>query len=263
MSLKKSLLAFALLYYKELRRFNKVIIQTVLTPLITSSLYLLIFGISLGKNIQLLDQIPYLAFIIPGLVMMGILNNAYQNSSTSIISGKFSGDLQDLKVTPLNFHQIIWALALGGLTRGVLVGGITFLVGQFFYHQQFDQLIGVSHPFYLVVFSILGGLSFAIMGLSVAFWAKSFDQLSALSSFILTPLIYLGGVFFSLENLHPTWQALSKFNPLLYFISGVRYGILGKTDVSLSLALFITLAFLIFVYFLALRSLKNANFSRW
>ncbi|MCB9026790.1 MAG: ABC transporter permease [Bdellovibrionaceae bacterium] len=252
-----------MLYYKELRRFNKVVIQTVLTPLITSSLYLLIFGISLGKNIHLLGDIPYLAFIIPGLVMMGVLNNAYQNSSTSIISGKFSGDLQDLKITPLGDHQIIWALALGGLTRGLIVGGITFFVGQIFYYQIYDKFLLIVHPLYLVIFVIIGGLSFAVMGLCVAFWARTFDQLSAISSFILTPLIYLGGVFFTLENLHPTWQALSKFNPLLYLINGVRLGILGQSDVSLNSALVVSFGFFLFVYFIALRSLQKASFSRW
>jgi len=260
---QREFMSFCMLYYKELRRFNKVVIQTVLTPLITSSLYLLIFGISLGKNIQLLNQIPYLAFIIPGLVMMGVLNNAYQNSSTSIISGKFSGDLQDLKVTPLGDHQIIWALGLGGLTRGLIVGGITFMVGQIFYYQIYKEFISVAHPFYLLIFVTIGGLTFAIMGLSVAFWAKTFDQLSAISSFLLTPLIYLGGVFFTLENLHPTWQALSKFNPLLYFINGVRMGILGHSDVNVSTALAVSLMFLVFVYFIALRSLKRASFARW
>lgn len=260
---QRDLLSFCMLYYKELRRFNKVIIQTVLTPLITSSLYLLIFGISLGRSIQLQGGIPYLAFIIPGLVMMGVLNNAYQNSSTSIISGKFSGDLQDLKITPLGDHQIIWAIALGGLTRGLIVGGITFFVGQLFYYLIYDHLLSIAHPQYLLLFVGIGGLSFAIMGLSVAFWAKTFDQLSAISSFILTPLIYLGGVFFSLENLHPTWQALSKFNPLLYLINGVRLGVLGQSDVSFNSALMVSCGFFIFVYIIALRSLKKASFSRW
>ncbi|MCB0391069.1 MAG: ABC transporter permease [Bdellovibrionales bacterium] len=260
---KQNFLPFLMLYYKELRRFNKVFIQTVLTPLITSSLYLLIFGISLGKNINLLNNIPYLAFIIPGLVMMGVLNNAYQNSSTSIISGKFSGDLQDLRVTPLSNHQIIWALALGGLTRGLLVGTITFFVGQIFYFVNYGSMIQVQNYLILFVFMIIGGLSFAMFGLSVAFWAKTFDQLSAVGSFILTPLIYLGGVFFSLENLHPFWQGLSKFNPLLYFINGVRYGILGQTDVTLWLALGVSFASLTVIYIIAWHSLKKSNFTRW
>ena len=124
-------------------------------------------------------------------------------------------------------------------------------------------MIQVQNYLILFVFMIIGGLSFAMFGLSVAFWAKTFDQLSAVGSFILTPLIYLGGVFFSLENLHPFWQGLSKFNPLLYFINGVRYGILGQTDVTLWLALGVSFASLTVIYIIAWHSLKKSNFTRW
>lgn len=259
----RPLVSFFMLYYKELRRFNKVIIQTVLTPLVTSSLYLLIFGVSLGENINLKSGVSYLAFIIPGLVMMGVLNNSYQNSSTSIISGKFSGDLQDLRITPLSDNHIIWAMALGGLTRGLLVGGITFLVGQAFHYHYFSKFLSLSHPILLVLFCAMGGLIFGMFGLSVAFWAKTFDQLSAVGSFILTPLIYLGGVFFSLENLHPFWQDLSKFNPLLYLINGVRYGILGHSDVAVSSAIWVSGITLVISYGVAWKTLKRATFARW
>ncbi len=256
-------ISFLMLYYKELRRFYKVVIQTVLTPLVTSTLYLLIFGVSLGESIQLKSGISYLVFIIPGLVMMGILNNAYQNSSSSIISGKFSGDLQDLKVTPLNNHQIIWAMALGGLTRGLIVGGITFLVGQIFHYVYFSDFMGIAHPFEFISFCVLGGLIFGMLGISVAFWAQTFDQMSSVGSFILTPLIYLGGVFFSLESLHPFWQQLSKFNPLLYIINGFRYGILDQSDISVASAYGISFFSLFVVYLIAWRSLKKAVFTRW
>jgi ABC-2 type transport system permease protein len=194
---------------------------------------------------------------------MGILNNAYQNSSSSIISGKFSGDLQDLKVTPLNNHQIIWAMAFGGLTRGLIVGTITFLVGQIFYYIHFSNWMEIANPFEFVIFCILGGLIFGMLGISVAFWAKTFDQMSSVSSFVLTPLIYLGGVFFSLEILHPFWQGVSKYNPLLYIINGFRYGLLGQTDVSLGTAYLVSFISLILVYAIAWRSLQKAIFTRW
>ena len=237
--------------------------KTVVTPLITSSLYLLIFGVSLGKNIQLSNGLTYLAFIIPGLVMMGVLSNSYQNSSSSVVSGRFSGDLQDLKVAPLSDSQIIWGITLGGVIRGLIVGVITFLVGQFFYYFSYDSWMSFANPLVLLFFVTVGGVAFGLLGLSVAIWSKSFDQLSAVSSFVLMPLIYLGGVFFSLENLHPVWQIVSKFNPLLYLINGVRFGILGVSDVNLGLSAVLSLMTVGALYLLAKRNIQDSSFLRW
>lgn len=254
---------FLTLYEREMKRFMKVIFQTVVSPLITATLYLLIFGVSLGGAIQLPGGISYMAFLIPGLVMMSVLNNAFQNSSSSIVSGKFSGDLEDLRVVPLGNHQILWALSAGGLTRGAIVGLITLAVGQVFYAVTHGSMLQVAHPFWLLFFLVVGGLSFAKLGVPVAFWARSFDQVSAVGSFILLPLIYLGGVFFSLENLHPFWTALSKFNPVLYFINGVRYGILGTSDVDIVTCALVSLGALLLFHLLALRSLVTGNYQRW
>lgn len=258
-----SLIPFAALFRREVWRFFKVIAQTVITPMINSSLYLLIFGVSLGKNINMADGIPYLAFLIPGLVMMATLNNSFQNSSSSISIAKFSGELEDLRAAPLSASEIVWAMSLGGLVRGLMVGAITFLVGAIFFYIYEEQLFTIANPFTLLAFLIGGGLAFAKLGLAVAVWAKSFDQLSAVGSFVLLPLIYLGGVFFSLDGLHPVWQTISKFNPLLYFINGVRYGILGKSDVSVGVAGLVTLAALVFFHFLARKSVKKGEFGRW
>lgn len=254
---------FITLYVREMKRFMKVIVQTVFTPLVTASLYLLIFGVSLGKNITISAGSSYLAFLIPGLVMMSVLNNAFQNSSSSIVAGKFSGDLEDWKVVPLSNQQIVWALSIGGLTRGLIVGFITFTVGTVFYLFMQHEFLIPAHFGWLLFFLAVGGLSFAKLGISVAFWAKTFDQLSAVGTFMLLPLIYLGGVFFSLEGLHPFWQAVSKFNPVLYFINGVRYGIIGHSDVDVYMAATVSLGALVVFHFLGLRSLKNAQFQRW
>lgn len=255
--------SFVTLYRREMARFMKVIFQTVFTPLINSFLYLLIFGISLGKSITLDHPISYLAFLIPGLIMMGVLNNAFQNSSSSIVSGKFSGDLEDLKVVPLTPQMIVWAMSIGGLTRGFMVGLVTFLVGEVFSYFVDGAWLTIAHPFWLIFFLVVGGLTFAKLGISVAFYAKNFDQLSAISSFILTPLIYLGGVFFSMKGLHPFWQDLSRFNPVLYFINGVRYGLLDITDVDIPSAALISLVFLILFHVLAYRSLRDGDYQRW
>lgn len=254
---------FLSLLKKEIKRFLKVSIQTVLNPLVSSSLYLLIFGVSLGRFIQIGEGITYLEFLIPGLVMMGCLNNAFQNSSSSIIVAKFSGDLEDLKVSPISYGQIISAVAIGGLFRGVLVGSVTYLVGTVFAYFSLGHFITIEHPIWLMLFIAIGGLAFSLMGLATAFWAKSFDHMSAVNSFLLLPLIYLGGVFFSIRTLHPFWQTLAQMNPLLYFINGVRYGVLGVADVAAEKSLLVSFLTLILLYAIAYRMLTRASFVRW
>lgn len=254
---------FVTLLEREIARFMKVLAQTIVTPMINSTLYLLIFGVSLGGSIQLASGVSYLAFLIPGIVMMGCLNNAFQNSSSSIVSAKFGGDLEDLRVSTLSNFQIIWALGFGGLIRGAIVAIVTLIVGQLFFYFSKGELLGVAHPLYLLFFLIIGGLSFAQLGISVAFWAKTFDQLSAVSAFILLPLLYLGGVFFSIDGLHPFWKTLAQFNPLLYLINGVRFGLLGVSDVSVGVSALVAVVSLCVFHMVALRSLKQGSFVRW
>lgn len=254
---------FVSLFHREISRFVKVAVQTVITPFVSSALYLMIFGVSLGKSIVLKDQLPYLSFLIPGLVMMSCLNNAFQNSSSSIISSKFSGDLEDLKVAPLSGTQIILALSLAAMIRGLIVGSITFLVGEFSYMWMYSDSLAIVHPLVLALFLILGSLTFANFGIMVAFWAKSFDQVAAITGFVLMPLIYLGGVFFSVEHLPAIWKTVSLFNPLLYMINGVRFGILGVADVEPVRALAVTVAAFAVTLTCARRSLQKGSFQRW
>jgi ABC-2 type transport system permease protein len=254
---------FWILFKREIARFFKVIVQTVFTPFVTASLYLMIFGVSLGENISLNNGLPYLAFLIPGLVMMGCLNNAFQNSSSSIITSRFSGDLEDLKASPLSPSQIIWALSLGGLVRGLIVGLVTLIVGEIAFHLVRGEFLGVAHPLELLVFLVLGGLAFANIGISVAFWAKSFDQMSAVSGFVLLPLIYLGGVFFSIEHLPEFWRQVAVFNPLLYVINGVRYGLIGWADVGMMHAFGVAFLGYLVTLLLAYRSVRRGGFQRW
>lgn len=257
------MIAFYTLYKREVRRFLRVLGQTVVTPIVNSSLYLLIFGVSLGASIELRSGINYLAFLIPGLIMMSVLNNAFQNTSSSVINSKFHGELQDLRIVPLSTRTIVWAFSLGGLTRGLMVGVITYLVGVIFYYVQYQTFISIYSPMYLLLFLCIGGISFSLLGISVSFWAKNFDQLSAIGAFVLLPLMYLGGVFYSIDLLHPFWQAISKFNPMLYFINGVRYGLVGVTDVDVNLALVISLVSLLVLLGLAHRSVSRGAYSRW
>ena len=255
---------FFSLLRRELTRIYKVLVQTVLAPVINSFLYLLIFGISLGEHINLSLSHSYLSFLIPGLIMMGIMNNAFENASSSIVSLKFSGEMEYLASTPLGPHDIVWAMNLAGLTRGALVGLLTYLVGLVFLFVREKTIPGLAHPWALVFFVVIGSFSFAQLGLFSALISKSLDHLSIVSRLILLPLIYLGGVFFSLENLHPFWQSLAQFNPLLYLINGMRYAFLGESDVSLMRGLYISLLGFGLTYSLALWSLyKGGTTRRW
>ncbi|MFS4460036.1 ABC transporter permease [Bdellovibrio sp. HCB2-146] len=254
---------FITIFQREIARFLKVIVQTVITPFVSSFLYLLIFGVSLGEQMQAHQGVSYLAFLIPGLMMMGLINNAFQNSSSSIVSSKFSGDMEDLRVAPVTDQEIIWAMSLGALVRGTLVAVITYIVGSLFMYYQQGTWLVIVHPFATLFFLILAGLIFGMIGISIAFWATTFDQLSAFSAFILLPLTYLGGVFLSIEHLHPFWQAVSKANPLLYLINGLRFGILGVSDVNVWTAGVISLIGFAVFYGVARWSLKKGSFQRW
>ena len=257
------MIIFLTLLRREIKRFLKVVIQTVVSPIISSFLYLLVFGVSLGSSVQLKNGVAYLAFLIPGLMVMGLINNAFQNSSSSVVTSKFSGDLEDLRVAPIPHSYIIWAMGFGGVFRGTVVALVTGIVGGFFYYIQYHEIFSVAHPFWMLYFFVSGGLIFAFLGIFVAFLAKTFDQLSAFSTFILLPLTYLGGVFISIQNLPEIWQFLSKLNPLFYLINGFRYSILGQADVELFISAIVSLIGLVVSFFLAQLALKKGSFSRW
>ena len=254
---------FFVLFSREIHRFLKVLAQTVFIPVVNSSIYLLIFGVSLGRDIKALEGFSYLEFLIPGLIMLVCMNNSYQNSSSSLLGMKFGKDIMDLKASPLTVQQMIWAMSFGGLCRGLFVGFIVFLTGEFFYYFHTARFLWPAHPVYLLVFCSIGGLAFTKLGIAVAFWAKSFDHVSAIGGFIIVPLISLGGVFFSLNNLSPFWIKVSYFNPLLYFVNGVRYGMLGVSDVPIGIAFFISLFGLLFFHLVAIWTLKKGSYQPW
>ncbi|OYZ18243.1 MAG: ABC transporter permease [Bdellovibrio sp. 28-41-41] len=218
------------LFKKEVKRFLKVMMQTIVTPFMSSFLYLIVFGVSLGSKMNDVYAVSYLAFLIPGLMMMGLMNNAFQNSSSSIAVMKFSGDLEDIRVTPLSHHHILIAMGLGSVIRGLTVAVVTYLVGVIFYFMQFNSFLGISHPLVLIYFVLVGGFVFGLLGICIGFWAKSIENMAAFTNFILLPLLYLGGVFVSIETL-PAWaKTVSSYNPVLYLINGMRYGVLGVSD---------------------------------
>ena len=254
---------FYSLFRREIRRFLKVIFQTLATPLINTVLYLMIFGLSIGKEIKEIHNHSYLEFLIPGLVMMSTLRNAFDNASGSIITSKFCGELEDLRISPLSPLQIAWANGLGALTRGLIVGGLTLLIGVLFNWFTTGSFVAISHPILLLFFLMVGGLAFANLGLSVAMSSVNFEQVSAVNTFILLPLIYLGGVFFSLDHLHPVWKTISKFNPLLYLVNGVRYSVLGISDVDIGISVAVAFGTLLLFHLIAVRSLSKGSYHRW
>ena len=220
------------LFYKEILRFWKVGFQTVAAPVMTAMLYLLIFGHVLEDRVKVYDQITYTAFLLPGLVMMSVLQNAFANSSSSLIQSKMMGNLVFLLLTPLNHWSWFFAYVGSSVVRGLAVG-----LGVFVVTGWFTPLSFVS-PQWIVLFAIMGATMLGSMGVIAGLWAEKFDQMAAFQNFIIMPMTFLSGVFYSIHSLPPFWQTLSHFNPFFYMIDGFRHGFFGVSDVSpwLSLA---------------------------
>ena len=254
---------FFFFLWKEVRRFWRVKEQTILTPLLQSCLYLVIFGVSLGESVVLTSGLSYIEFLIPGLVMMPALNNAFLNCSSSIVTSKFHGDIQDLKIIPLSDYWLLSAFALGGLIRGLVVGVVTFFACEACFFLVKGYWLPIHHPWLVFVFLMIGGLTFGFLGTFTGFWARGYEHVHAIGGFVVLPLLYLGGVFYSIENLHPLLQTLSRLNPLLYFINGVRYGFLEESDVGWITCLWVTLITLIVCLFLSVLRFRKSSFQRW
>ena len=254
---------FIAFFIREIHRFSKVFFQTVFIPVINSSLYLIIFGVSIGNRLDLGMGISYLEFIIPGLVMMSCLSNAFQNGSSSILSLKFAGDIIDLKVSPLTTFQTLWALAFGGVCRGLLVGGIVLCVGEVFHFYYLGAWLKPHSLWGLVFFSTIAGLVFSKIGVAVSLWAKTFDHIGAIGGLVITPLTYLGGVFFSLDMLSPFWKNVSLINPILYFINGIRWSLIDQSDVPVSVSVLVSLISLSVCHIIVFFALKHSRYQRW
>jgi ABC-2 type transport system permease protein len=220
------------LFYKEILRFWKVGFQTVAAPVMTAMLYLLIFGHVLEDRVKVYDQITYTAFLLPGLVMMSVLQNAFANSSSSLIQSKMMGNLVFLLLTPLNHWSWFLAYVGSSVVRGLAVGLGVFVVTGWFTPLSFVA------PQWIVLFAIMGATMLGSMGVIAGLWAEKFDQMAAFQNFIIMPMTFLSGVFYSIHSLPPFWQTLSHLNPFFYMIDGFRYGFFGVSDVSpwLSLA---------------------------
>ena len=224
---------FASLFYKEILRVQKVAFQTLLAPILTTLLYLLIFSHVLEKHVQVYPGVGYTAFLIPGLVMMSVLQNAFANSSSSLIQSKITGNLVFVLLAPIGYGEFFAAYVLASVVRGLVVGVGVYLAALWFAPPV------VQHPLWILLFALLGSALLGAMGMVAGIWAEKFDQLAGFQNFIIMPLTFLSGVFYSIHSLPPFWQGLSRFNPFFYMIDGFRYGFFGASDVSpwLSLAI--------------------------
>jgi len=217
---------FWTLLYKEVLRFWKVSFQTVAAPVLTSLLYLLIFSHVLEQHVKVYENVTYTAFLVPGLVMMSVLQNAFANSSSSLIQSKVTGNIIFVLLPPISYRQFFAAYVLAAIVRGFVVGLGVLVVTLWF--------VGLSWqaPLWILVFATLGGAIMGALGVIAGIWAEKFDQLAAFQNFIIVPLTFLSGVFYSIHSLPPFWQQVSHFNPIFYMIDGFRYGFFGVSDVS-------------------------------
>lgn len=214
------------LLYKEVLRFWKVAFQTVAGPVLTAMLYLLIFGHALESHVKVYDQVSYTAFLVPGLAMMSLLQNAFANSSSSLIMSKVMGNLVFILLTPLSYMNWFVAYVGAAVIRGLVVGLGVFAVSALFTDVSFVA------PLWILVFAVLGAALMGTLGLIAGLWAEKFDQLAAFQNFVVMPMTFLSGVFYSIHSLPPFWQSVSHLNPFFYMIDGFRFGFFGVSDVS-------------------------------
>lgn len=226
MNLQQQWVAFITLASKEIKRILRIWPQTLLPPAITMSLYFIIFGKMIGSRVGEMGGVPYMQFIVPGLIMMAVITNSYSNVVSSFFSTKFHGSIEEMLVSPISKHTILLGYVAGGLFRGLVIGFIVTILALFF------TKLSMVHAFVTVFTVVMTSVLFSLAGMINAVFARSFDDISIVPSFVLTPLTYLGGVFYSMENLSSFWQTVSLFNPIVYMVNAFRFGILGQSDVN-------------------------------
>lgn len=219
--------AFSTIVRKEVTRFLRIWPQTLLPPVINQALYFVIFGSFIGSRVGDIGGVPYMAFIVPGLVMMAVINSSFANVVSSFFGSKFQKNIEELMVSPTPNTVIVGGYVVGGMLRGILVGLIVLAISIFFTAPV------ITYPLVVFVFITLTSLVFALGGLTNAIFATKFDDVSVFTTFVLTPLSYLGGVFYSIKSLPDPWQTIARANPILYLIDGFRYGFYGVSDVSI------------------------------
>lgn len=251
MNKKELYIAFLTLVIREIRRFTRIWVQTLIPPAITMTLYFLIFGTLIGKRIGQMEGVDYMQFVVPGLIMMSVITNSYSNVVSSFFSAKFQRSVEEMLVSPLPNSIILLGYVLGGVARGLSVGFIVTLLSLLFTHLEIHNLPVV------ISMIILTSFLFSLAGFINGVYARSFDDVSIIPTFVLTPLTYLGGVFYSISMLPDFWQSISLANPILYMINAFRFGFLGISDINLPVAYVMILLFIAAAFLYAMRLLNS------
>jgi ABC-2 type transport system permease protein len=247
----KHYIALQTVLIKEIVRFARIWSQTLLPPAITMTLYFIIFGKLIGSQIGNIGQYTYMQYIVPGLIMMAIITSAYANTSSSFFGTKFSKSIEEMLVSSMPGYIILLGYMLGGTLRGILVGAIVLSIACLFTH------IHIQHIGLVVIMAILSSMLFSLGGFINAIFAKKFDDIAFIPTFVLTPLTYLGGVFYSIQQLPDTWKMLSKINPILNIVDTFRYGMLGISDINIYFGLSLVLSLFILLFIWCLTLLKK------
>jgi len=245
--------AFVTIFTREIRRFMRIWLQTLLPPAITIVLYFVIFGTLIGSRIGDMAGFPYIQFVVPGLIMMSVITNSYGNVVSSFYGNKFQGSIEELLVSPVPNYVILLGFVLGGVARGLAVGLIVTLLSLFFTHLPLENI------WVTVMIVFLTAVLFSLAGLINAIFAQSFDDISIIPTFVLTPLTYLGGVFYSIDLLPDFWQKVSLGNPVLYMVNAFRYGFLGISDINIVVAFAMVLVFIVLLFLYALHLLARGK----
>lgn len=253
MKMAEQWIALSTIVRKEIVRFTRIWVQTLLPPVITMGLYFVIFGQLIGSRIGQMDGFSYMEFVVPGLIMMSVITNSYSNVVSSFFGVKFQKSVEELLVSPTPNYIILLGYVLGGVSRGLLVGFIVTLVSFFFTDLTIHSL-----PITIAIV-FMTAVVFSLAGFFNAVFARTFDDISIVPTFILTPLTYLGGVFYSISLLPPFWQSVSQLNPILYMVNAFRYGILGISDININYAFFGVLVFIILLTVICLRLLARGT----
>ncbi|WP_017444702.1 ABC transporter permease [Gayadomonas joobiniege] len=246
-------IALKSILYKECNRFLRIWVQTLVPPAITMTLYFVVFGSLIGRRVGEVHGFDYVEFMMPGLIMLSVINNAYSNVSSSFFSAKFQRNIEELLIAPVPTFVIVAGYVLGGVIRAVLVGVIVTVVALFFVDIQIHNL------FVILSVLLLTATLFALAGLINAVYAKTFDDISIIPTFVLSPLTYLGGVFFSVSMLPGFWQQVSQLNPVIYMVNAFRYGFLGISDVNLTFAFSALVSLTLVLFVIAVRLIDRGT----
>lgn len=253
MNARQQFIAFKTILRKEVRRFTRIWVQTLIPPAITMALYFVIFGALIGSRIGEMGGFDYMAFVVPGLIMMSVINNSYSNVVSSFYSAKFTKSIEEIQVSPTPSYIILLGYVSGGVMRGLSVGAIVTVLSMFFTEMRIHHL-GV-----IVTVIVLTSVLFSLGGMINAIFANSFDDISIIPTFVLTPMTYLGGVFYSINLLPDFWQKVSMLNPILYMVNVFRYGFLGVSDVNVGVSFAGIIVFLVIAFTYCLYLLEKGK----